>query len=166
MVRLVPISYGLMGELAEDPVVALKPHCRLAETAREFFKEMSRQSLDFYTRTRAISPWLGYVVVDADSGRAVGTVGFKGNPGPEGDVEIAYGTLPECTGRGFATAAARELVHIAAGQPGVFRVIAHTLPERNASCRVLEKAGFRRVGEVIDPEDGRVWRWERRPGRD
>lgn len=24
-------------------------------------------------------------------------------------------------------------------------------------------AGFARVGEVIDPEDGLVWRWERRP---
>jgi RimJ/RimL family protein N-acetyltransferase len=31
----------------------------------------------------------------------------------------------------------------------------------NASARVLAKCGFRRVGEVIDPEDGLVWRWEK-----
>ena len=37
------------------------------------------------------------------------------------------------------------------------------LPEANASGRVLAKCGFRRVGEVIDPDDGVVWRWEIRP---
>ncbi len=30
-----------------------------------------------------------------------------------------------------------------------------------ASGRVLIKCGFRRIGEVIDPEDGLVWRWEK-----
>jgi len=40
---------------------------------------------------------------------------------------------------------------------------AHTLPEPNASTRVLQKCGFEQVGEVTDAEDGLVWRWERRP---
>ena len=31
----------------------------------------------------------------------------------------------------------------------------------NASTRVLTKCGFRHIGQVIDPEDGPVWRWER-----
>ena len=38
---------------------------------------------------------------------------------------------------------------------------AHTAPTANASTRVLAKCGFDFVGEVMDPEDGRVWRWER-----
>jgi hypothetical protein len=35
------------------------------------------------------------------------------------------------------------------------------------SERVLTKCGFERIGEVIDPEDGLVCRWERtkEPGR-
>jgi RimJ/RimL family protein N-acetyltransferase len=41
-------------------------------------------------------------------------------------------------------------------------VRAHTLPEENASTRVLAKCGFRQVGEMVDPEDGLVWRWEKR----
>ena len=45
--------------------------------------------------------------------------------------------------------------------PVVNTLCAHTLPERNASCRVLEKAGFVNVGTVVDAEDGPVWRWER-----
>ncbi len=39
--------------------------------------------------------------------------------------------------------------------------LAHTCPEPNASTRVLTKCGFRRVGEVMDPDDGLVWRWEK-----
>jgi RimJ/RimL family protein N-acetyltransferase len=45
---------------------------------------------------------------------------------------------------------------------GLVRVIrAHTKPAHVASERVLEKCGFNRIGLVNDPEDGRVWRWER-----
>jgi RimJ/RimL family protein N-acetyltransferase len=39
--------------------------------------------------------------------------------------------------------------------------LAHPLPAANASTRVLGKCGFEPKGEVIDSEDGRVWRWEK-----
>jgi RimJ/RimL family protein N-acetyltransferase len=57
---------------------------------------------------------------------------------------------------------ARKLIALANGSPNVRKIIAHTLPETSASTRVLEKVGMTYVGEVIDPEDGRVWRWELR----
>jgi RimJ/RimL family protein N-acetyltransferase len=45
---------------------------------------------------------------------------------------------------------------------GSVRVVrAHTLIGPGASTRVLEKVGFSLLGEVIDPDDGAVWRWER-----
>jgi RimJ/RimL family protein N-acetyltransferase len=75
-------------------------------------------------------------------------------------VEISYGTVPKYEGRGHATDMARAMIGIAFASPAVRRVIAHTLPEPNASSRVLHKAGLTKTGEVIDPEDGRVWRWE------
>ena len=41
---------------------------------------------------------------------------------------------------------------------------AHTLAETNASTRVLEKCGFKKIGETTDPENNLpVWRWERAP---
>jgi RimJ/RimL family protein N-acetyltransferase len=43
-------------------------------------------------------------------------------------------------------------------------VRAHTLPQPNASTRVLTKCGFIKTGEVIDPEDGLVWCWELKAG--
>jgi RimJ/RimL family protein N-acetyltransferase len=54
---------------------------------------------------------------------------------------------------------AGKLVEAASRSPEVKRIIAHTLPEPNASTRVLEKVGMSFVGEVFDPEDGRVWQW-------
>jgi RimJ/RimL family protein N-acetyltransferase len=45
--------------------------------------------------------------------------------------------------------------------PGAPRicVTAQTLPEANASTRVLRKLGFVLKGSVIDPEEGPVWEW-------
>jgi ribosomal-protein-alanine N-acetyltransferase len=39
-------------------------------------------------------------------------------------------------------------------------VRAHTLPDGVASQRVLEKSGFTKTSEVVEPEDGLVWRFE------
>jgi GNAT superfamily N-acetyltransferase len=91
----------------------------------------------------------------------VGTCGFKAPPDDDGVVEIAYFTFPDFEGRGCGSAMAIGLVERARRAVGVRRLRAHTLPERNASTRILEKAGFDFLGEVIDPEDGPVWRWER-----
>ena len=104
--------------------------------------------------------WEGYFVVDEDTRNVVGSCAFKSAPTEDGTVEIAYFTYPGFEGRGYATAMARKLIELASGSPVVRRVVAHTLPETNASTRVLEKVGMTFAGEVVDLEDGRVWRWE------
>jgi RimJ/RimL family protein N-acetyltransferase len=76
-------------------------------------------------------------------------------------VEIAYGIVPTYRGKGFATEAAQGRTRYAFASGRIRVVCAHTLPERNASTRVLAKCGFHWVGEVVDPEDGLVWRWEK-----
>jgi RimJ/RimL family protein N-acetyltransferase len=75
-------------------------------------------------------------------------------------VEIGYGVSPEWEGRGIATAIAKGMCDIAFGQNAT-AVIAHTLPDGFASQRVLEKAGFQRIGMVVDPEDGQVLQFRR-----
>src|SRR5689334_10545038 len=104
-------------------------------------------------------PWLhGFNLVLAD-GKEVGLGSFKGPP-VEGAVEIAYAVVPEQQGKGYATAAARALVDYAFRNATVNKVLAHTLPDGVASQRVLQKSGFTKVGEVVDPDDGLVWRFE------
>jgi RimJ/RimL family protein N-acetyltransferase len=107
--------------------------------------------------------WGGYFVVDEHTREVIGSCAFKAPPSEDGTVEIAYFTYPAFERRGYATAMARKLIELASGSMDVRRIVAHTLPEANASTRVLEKAGMILVGEVIDSEDGRVWRWELRP---
>jgi RimJ/RimL family protein N-acetyltransferase len=107
-------------------------------------------------------PWqFGFVVLETMTGVALGMASFKGAPDDHGVVEIAYGIVPAYRGRGYATQVAGALVQYASGDERVQRIRAHTLPERNASAAVLTKNGFELLGEVVDPEDGRVWRWER-----
>ena len=113
------------------------------------------------TEADAVDPWLhGFSLIHRATGETVGMCGFKGPP-TDGMVEIAYAIEPEYQGQGFATQAAAVLFAYASGQAEVCIVRAHTLPERNASTRVLTKCGFEKVGEVVDPEDGPVWRWEK-----
>lgn len=67
---------------------------------------------------------------------------------------------PPYQGRGYATEAAQALVEYAFESGQVRLVRAHTLPAENASTHVLTKCRFTWKGEVMDPEDGLVWRWE------
>jgi RimJ/RimL family protein N-acetyltransferase len=55
---------------------------------------------------------------------------------------------------------AHFLLEQAGAMAGVTKVIAHTLPESNASTRILEKIGMTLAG--IGEEDGAaVWCWEK-----
>lgn len=104
-------------------------------------------------------PWVHGFHLRLPDGSDVGIGSFKGPP-VAGVVEIAYAVLPEHQGKGFATAAARAMVEFAFRSPDVTRVVAHTLPDSVASQRVLTKAGFAHTGQVEDPDDGLVWRFE------
>ena len=123
-------------------------------------------SPDWLARLRAApapSPWThGLAIVERASGTEVGSCAFKGAPDADGAVEIAYGLAPEHRGRGYAREAARALVVYALGAGGARVVRAHTLPGNGPSANVLVACGFTRLGEVIDPEDGLVERWETR----
>jgi ribosomal-protein-alanine N-acetyltransferase len=125
--------------------------------------ELSPAWLALVEKSVSADPWVhGFVVVARMSGGVIGSCGFKGPPDVDGTVEIAYGVAPEHQGQGYATEAAAALADFAFGDERVRLVRAHTRPEANASGRVLTKCGFERVREVIDPEDGLVWRWDKR----
>lgn len=135
-----------------------------------FVEEMSPEdraevSPDWLARVRetpAGDPWsLSFTVVEGEGMTSVGGCAFKGPPDADGMVEVAYGIDQGHRCRGYATEAAAALTEFAFTDGRVQVVRAHSKPENEASARVLEKCGFGRVGEVIDPEDGLVCRWER-----
>lgn len=121
--------------------------------------QMSQDWWDKFHASAFEDPWVHGFRVCLPGGAEVGMGSFKGPP-VNGSVEIAYAIVPEHQGKGYATEAARAMTDYAFRSPEVTLVCAHTLPDGIASQRVLQKAGFRHVGEVVDPEDGLVWRFE------
>lgn len=123
--------------------------------------ELSPEWLARLDAATTIDPWvLGFSIVLTATGAVIGTCGFKGPPDSGGVVEIAYGIAPAHQNRGYATEAAAELVRFALGSAQVRVVRAHTIEDANASARVLKKCSFRSCGQVVEPDDGLVWRWE------
>jgi RimJ/RimL family protein N-acetyltransferase len=135
-----------------------------ADGLREFLlgPEVSPGYLDMLRSSPEPDIWgHGFALVDRNEKLVVGNAAFVGAPNEAGEVEIAYGVVPSFEGRGYATQAAAALTEFAFTHEHVKTVIAQTLPEKNASTRVLEKNGFRFAREFEHPEDGMIWRWER-----
>jgi RimJ/RimL family protein N-acetyltransferase len=121
-------------------------------------REILTQTVEFLAREPRPDPWGSYIGHAGATPVALGA--FKSAPDGAGIVEIAYMTFPAHEGKGYARAMVPTLYAMAVGH-GASLVVAHTLPEENASNRALRSSGFDFAGEVNDPEDGLVWRWEK-----
>jgi RimJ/RimL family protein N-acetyltransferase len=134
----------------------------VARGVRDFIvgPEVSPDFLDQLRQREATDSWQdGFGVLLGK--KLIGLCSFAGPPSEDAVVEIAYGIAPDYEGRGYATAAARALIEYAKGTGQVCSLRAYTLPQENASTRVLQKCGFIFVGEAMNSQDGKVWRWER-----
>lgn len=135
---------------------------RIGALPAEHREQISAEWLTLLENATEGDPWiLGFRLVRRSDGAEVGQCGFKGPPDIAGTVEVSYYVASEFEGRGYATQAAEALTRFAMADGRVQTVCAHTLPEQNASTRILKKCGFKHVGEVVDPDDGPVWRWEK-----
>ena len=88
-------------------------------------------------------PFGYYRITRLADGRAIGGLGFKGQPNG-GCVEIGYGLAPSARGHGYTAEAVIALLTVAAAH-GLSRVIANTALDNIASQRTLIRAGFRLV---------------------
>ena len=97
--------------------------------------------------------WLYFVVLNGGGRQRmlIGSGGYKGPPSAGGTVEVGYGIVSDHRRRGYASEVTRGLLARAFGVPAVQRVIAETLPELTSSIGVLEKSGFRLLGEGSEP---------------
>jgi RimJ/RimL family protein N-acetyltransferase len=150
--------------LAGPEVYESRFQIKVAEGVTEFLTgpEVSEA---FLTRVREATEsdiWRdGFGVVLCAEDRLIGFCSFNAPPDTAGAVEISYGIVPAYAGRGYATEAARSLLAQAAADDRVQLVRAHTLPEENASTRILRRCGFQFCGAIEDEVDGTIWRWEK-----
>lgn len=147
--KLPLLSFVEIGKNGE-PTTPVGP---LTDTARD----VCRKTAGLYEGAGSYPPWMGYLVLENDT--IVGTCAFR-SPPRNGEVEIAYFTFPESEGRGLATKMARHLIQLVKNTELRTRIFAFTLPEKNASNRILQKLGFVFAGETRDEDGLIVWRWE------
>ena len=119
-------------------------------------QEVASQMIDFYAGAGFQQPWIAYVAVHDEE--IVGGGAFKTAP-YNGQVEIVYYSLPEYENQGMATATAQALIDLAIQTDEELKIVAQTLPEKNASNHLLQKLGFTFFDVVDHPEDGPVWEW-------
>ena len=160
-IRLLVLDQMAWTQVAEDPPAFAADHMLTLGAEPDLLRSVGQQTVALLQRTGATPPWTGYLAVDRGRDVIIGTCSFTAPPDADGVVEIAYFTFPPFEGQGYATAMAARLVELAQAAPGIRKVRAHTLPERNVSTRILEKLRFERIGETVDPDVGQVWRWER-----
>jgi RimJ/RimL family protein N-acetyltransferase len=165
-IELVPLEHELLAALADG---------RREEAAQRLGVEVPEDWPDAHdaaflalrARERLPLEWGVYALVR--DGAMVGHAGFHGPPGRNGPghpdaVEIGYTVFPAFRGRGYAQAAARELVSLARAR-SVARVIASVAPDNAPSLAVIRKLGFLQTGEQWDDEDGRELVFELPPDR-
>jgi len=103
--------------------------------------------------------WYGWVIVANEGERApprlVGIAALIGRPDDVGDVEMAFGLLPDYRGRGFARETVRTLAAWAFAN-GARRLIVHLDAEDVHAAQMLTKSGFADTGEMEYPG---VARW-------
>jgi len=150
--KLVPIASG---RDPDDLAASLAPGFGGDEGPA---REILARTFDLLAGDPRPDPW-GCYLAEVD-GETVGTCAFKSAPDEVGEVELAYMTFPAFEGRGHATSMVAALAAIA-DAAGILP-FAHTLPRENASNRALGRNRFTFAEELEDPEDGYVWRWERR----
>lgn len=104
--------------------------------------------------------WWAYFIILKEENKLIGSGGYKGQPTPDGMVEIGYEIAPEYRNRGLATEMAKGLIENALKDKRVSHIIAHTLGTENPSTKVLLKCGFVKTEEFNDPDEGLIWKWE------
>jgi ribosomal-protein-alanine N-acetyltransferase len=71
-------------------------------------------------------------------------------------VELLYALIPECWGRGLAAEIGRRLVEVAFADLDLAGLLAYTLPHNVRSRTVLERLGFRLVGDLLHEREPHV----------
>lgn len=105
--------------------------------------------------------WYGWALLANEGERApprlVGIAALIGRPDEDGEVELAFGLLPEFRGRGYGGETIRALATWGFAN-GAKRVIAHLDAEDINAASTLAKNGFADTGEPPYPG---VARWAR-----
>ena len=106
----------------------------------ESFKSRSREEL---IRVNSVNGLTWYIIETKQGMRLGQLVAYK-----KGDVSIniGYRVIPDARNQGFCSDAVKTFVDYAFKNEGILKVTAETHPDNFASRKILEKAGFKKIG--------------------
>ena len=145
--------------LKGNKALAKSLQIKVPENWTEFGKPIFEYSLNQITIDPESKIWWTYLPINIETNTLIGSCGYKGKPDKNGMVEIGYEVAKTYRNLGFATEIANLLLAKAFQKQMVKLVKAHTLAQKNASVKVLQKCGFLYVKELEDEEDGKIWQW-------
>ncbi|MBL0024226.1 MAG: GNAT family N-acetyltransferase [Saprospiraceae bacterium] len=159
--RLIPCDKEILVKAIEgNDKLEKMLNIKVADNWTEFGVDPFQFSLDRISEDMEEIGWLTYFPIHKQDNKLIGSAGYKGKPNENGSVEIGYEIAPHYRNKGFATEMAEALISNAFSDIKVKLIIAHTLREENASAKILTKCGFIKVGDIDDPDDGPIWKWE------
>ena len=112
--------------------------------------EETRAFLEQVMRLAREEPRMTYelAVTLRDTGELIGGAGLRVHSVEHRNGDIGYILRRDCWGRGYATEAARLLLHFGFDRLGLHRIWARCDPENTASIRVLQKIGMQWEGRI------------------
>ena len=98
---------------------------------------------------------IGIILAVTKSDREIiGSAGFHDFPNEQGMIEVGYGIVVEMQGQGFGQEFLLGMWRMIIQRDDV-KILRYTVaPDNGPSVHIVEKFGFVKVGEQIDPEDG------------
>ena len=106
-----------------------------AEAIRFFIARVSGQRLPYVLAIEVL-----------ETGELIGDIGLNEVAGRIGEVEIGFGICEKQQGRGYATEAVAAMSKFIASKFPVKALYGRVMQGNDASCRVLNKSGFRYQG--------------------
>ena len=84
----------------------------------------------------------------------IGSAGFHDFPNHEGMIEIGFGIVPEMQNKGLGVELLIGMWRMISKRRDV-KILRYTVsPENKPSMHIINKLGFKKVGQQMDPEDG------------
>lgn len=108
------------------------------------------QSSDYFRLAKAITTEnFGYrIAIDKQSAEFVGWFVLK-HLDNTNQIELGYRLLKKYWGQGYATEGSQKMIEFAFKKLNLDRIVAVTMPQNDASQKVLNKLGFRFISEAM-----------------